>query len=503
MKKVLALVIVVLLLAAMAAPMALADNVTVTVSVSVNGELVVAAEPVTTGEATVEGAIRAAHAAFYPDGEAGYASGIDATYNMFMINTCWGVQTTPYVILNSAPLATGENAAYTTADTAPIKNGDNIILIVDTTYAVPVASLTAEPDGGNVKITATAWTLDFMTFQYNGSPLANMELKDASGASLGTTGADGTLTVASTAKAVLPGVAAIPADGSATVSAAPAAGAPAAGGAAPASGDAITVYVTISANGVLGIAAQPVQITTYTVEEALKEAHRQYYPGGESGFAAGIDSTYFMYMINTIWGVQVTPYVILNTAPLGSGANAAYTTADTAPVADGDNIIVVADAAGAVPAISMVQDENGLVKVNQWALDFTTFQYTNGAVEEAEVVDAQTGEVLGKTNALGNCSLSKQPSCGVVAIKGVAACPVGEVQSFQCVQDAYVPPAHDYSIFGGPDGKSLLNIVIFGIGAIIPLLIIVIFAHNKEVKTGGVKYANLDTKAGSEVIRHM
>lgn len=502
MKKVLALVIVVLLLAAMAAPMALADNVTVTVSVSVNGELVVAAEPVTTGDATVEGVIRAAHAAFYPDGEAGYASGIDATYNMFMINTCWGVQTTPYVILNSAPLATGENAAYTTADTAPVKNGDNLILIVDTTYMVPVASLTAEPDGGNVKITATQWVLDFSTFQYNGSPLSGKEIVDASGASLGTTGADGSLSIPATAKAVLPGVAAIPGDGSATVSAAPAGGA--AGGApAAASGDAITVYVTISANGVLGIAAQPVQVTTYTVEEVLKEAHRQYYPGGEAGFSAGIDSTYFMYMINTIWGVQVTPYVILNTAPLGSGANSAYTTADTAPVADGDNIIVVADAAGLVPAISMVQDENGLVKVNQWALDFTTFQYTNGAVEEAEVVDAETGEVLGKTNALGNCSLSKQPACGVAAIKGVAACPVGEVKNFQCVQDAYEPPAHDYSIFGGPDGKSLLNICIFGIGAIIPLLIIVIFAHNKEVKTGGVKYANLDTKSGSEVIRHM
>lgn len=503
MKKVLALVIVVLLLAAMAAPMALADNVTVTVSVSVNGELVVAAEPVTTGEATVEGAIRAAHAAFYPDGEAGYASGIDATYNMFMINTCWGVVTTPYVILNSAPLATGENAAYTTADTAPIKNGDNLVIIVDTTYTVPVASLTAEPDGGNMKITATQWTLDFMTFQYNGSPLAGKELQDASGASLGTTGADGTLSVPSTAKVVLPGVAAIPGDGSATVSAAPAGGAPAAGGAAVASGDAITVYVTISADGVLGIAAQPVQVTTYTVEAALKEAHRLYCPLGEAGFGAGIDSTYFMYMINTIWGVKVTPYVILNTAPLGSGANSAYTSADTAPVADGDNIIVVADSAGAVPAISMEMDDNGIIKVNQWALDFTTFTYTNGAVEGAEIVDAETGEVLGTTNALGNCSFKKTPACGVAAIKGVAAVPVGEVKTFNCIQDKYVAPARDYSIFGGADGKSLLNICIFGIGAIIPLLIIVIFAHNKEVKTGGVKYANLDSKSGSEVIRHM
>ena len=502
MKKVFALVIVVLLLATMAAPMALADNVTVTVSVSVNGELVVAAEPVTTGDATVEGVIRAAHAAFYPDGEAGYASGIDPTYNMFMINTCWGVVTTPYVILNSAPLATGENAAYTTADVAPVKNGDNLILIVDTTYMVPVTSLTAEPDGGNVKITATQWVLDFTTFQYNGSPMAGKELIDASGASLGTTGADGTLTVPATAKVVLPGVAAIPGDGSATVSGAPAAGGAAAGGApAAASGDAITVYVTISANGVLGIAAQPVQVTTYTVEEVLKEAHRQYYPGGESGFAAGIDSTYFMYMINTCWGVATTPYVILNTAPLGSGANSAYTTADTAPVNDGDNIIVVADAMGITPAVSMEMDENGIIKLNQWALDFTTFQYTNAAIENADIIDAQTGEVLGTTNALGNARLTKHPACNVAAYQGVAAVRVGDVAAFDCVQDKYVPPAHDYSLFGGEDGKSLLWILIFGIGAVIPLLIIVIFAHRQEIKSGGVKYANL--RGDTEITRHM
>ena len=500
MKKVFALVIVVLLLAAMAAPMALADNVTVTLSVSVNGELVLAAEPITTGNATVEGVLLEAHKAFYPDGEAGFTAGIDSTYNMYMISQCWGVATTPYVILNSAPLATGENAAYTTADTAPVKNGDNIIIVCDTTYMVPVVSLTAEPDAAGIKLTATKWALNFMTFTYDGTPYVG-EVVDASGASLGTTGADGTLVVANTAKAVIPGVAAIPADGSATAAAAPATTGGAA--AAPASGDAITVYVTISADGVMKIASQPVQVTTYTVEEALKEAHRQYCPEGEAAFGAGIDATYGMYMISSVWGVKTTPYVILNTAPLGSGANSAYISADTCPVTEGDNIIVVADAAGLTPAVSIEYDaETDLVKLNQWALDFTTFKYTNAAIENADIIDAQTGEVLGTTNALGNARLTKHPACNVAAYQGVAAVRISDnVAPFNCVQDKYVPPAHDYSLFGGEDGKSLLWILVFGIGAVIPLLIIVIFAQHQEVKSGGVKYANL--RGDTEVTRHM
>ena len=505
MKRAFALAIVVLLLAMMVAPAAVAaDEVTVTISISVNGELVVAAEQVTTSEATVEGAIRAAHRQFYPDGEAGYGSGIDETYNMFMINTIWGVSNTPYVILNSAPLATGENAMKTSADTAPIVNGDNIIIIQDTTYMVPVVSLIAQPEGDNVTLTATQWALDFTTFQYNGAPYVG-EIVDASGASLGTTDASGSLTVAKTAKAVVPGVCGIPADGTATVSAAPSAGAPAGAPvtAPAATGDAITVYVSVSANGVMEIAAQPVQVTTYTVEAALKEAHRLYYPAGESGFKAGIDPQYSMYMINTCWGVAVTPYVILNTAPLGSGANSAYLGADTAPIKEGDNIIVVADASSLTPPMSLEWDAaNQMVKVSQWALDLTTFQYTNAAVENAELLDAQTGEVVGTTNALGNARVNKIPACGVVCYKGVGGVPVTEGSGvFECIHDKYEAPARDYSLFGGQDGRSLLLIVIIGLGLVIPLLLVVLYAQYKETKSGGVKYEDLT--GDSEVTRHM
>lgn len=499
MKKVLALVIVVLLLTAMAAPMALAaGDVTVTVSISVNGELKVAAEKVTTSDATVEGAIRAAHEAFCPDGADGYASGIDSTWNMFMIQKVWGVTNTPYVILNSAPLGSGANAAYSFANETPIADGDNIIVIQDTTYMVPVIALTAEPDGSNIKLTATQWTLDFATFTYKPAAYVG-EIQDADGAVLGTTDAEGVLVVPATAKAVVPGAAAVPADGSA-VAAAPAE-APAA--AVPASGDAITVYVSISADGVLKIASQPVQITTYTVEAALQAAHEAYCPQGAAGFSAGIDATYGMYMINTVWGVKTTPYVIKNSAPLGSGANSEYISADTTPVEAGDNIIVVADSMGLTPAVSLEYDaETQIVKVNQWALDFTTFKYTNAAVENVDVIDAKTGAVLGTTNALGNARLSKQPECGVVMYQGVSAVrTTDDVAPFDCLQDKYVAPAHDYSLFGGADGKSLRNILIVGLGLVIPLIIVVLYAQNKETKSGGIKYEDL--RGDSEVTRNL
>ncbi len=305
----------------------------------------------------------------------------------------------------------------------------------------------------------------------------------------------------------------------ATINGVPGAASPSGGAPAPAPGGApytpgapapgietgapITVYVSVSANGVLEIASQPVEITTYSAEAALLAAHEKYYPGGTSGFHAGSDNQYAMYMIDTIWGVATTPYVILNTAPLGSGANSAYTTADTCPVSAGDNIIVVADAAGLTPAVSMEYDQsNGVIKVNQWSLDFTTFQYTSAALENVDVVDAQTGEVLATTNALGIGNVRKAPACGVVAYKGVGAVRMTDnVGNFDCVKDKYTAPAHDYSVFGGKDGKQLLRILIIGLGLVIPLLIVVIYSYNKELKTGGIKYEDL--RGDTEVTRHL
>ncbi|MDR1299880.1 MAG: hypothetical protein LBJ84_06510 [Oscillospiraceae bacterium] len=192
------------------APTATEDDV-VYISVSVNGVLEVAAQPVKPGsEWTVQDALIEAHRQFYPEGEDGYGAGIDAMYNMFLINTFWGVPATPYVAINNAIL-------QATADTSPVQPNDNIVVSVYSDASLPVValSLTADVDGGSAVITATNWVLDFATFSYTSSPFAGANVVDpATGASLGTTDADGKVTVPAQGIAAIDGYAAIPVDGS-------------------------------------------------------------------------------------------------------------------------------------------------------------------------------------------------------------------------------------------------------------------------------------------------
>lgn len=196
MKKLLVLVIAVVLLAAMT-PMALAAS-TVYVTVSVDGKLEIAAQPVSVSDLTADAAIKAAHAAYYSGGESGYTAGIDPTWNMFLITQCWGVSGTPFVIINGAPLGAGENASYLTADTAPVKAGDNIVLSISSDPMTPsrAIALTASVSGTSATVSATEWVLDFTTFQYTSSPVASAKVVDpVSGTSLGTTDASGSATV--------------------------------------------------------------------------------------------------------------------------------------------------------------------------------------------------------------------------------------------------------------------------------------------------------------------
>lgn len=268
----------------------------------------------------------------------------------------------------------------------------------------------------------------------------------------------------------------------------PSAGGAAAPSTAVASGNPITVYMTVSVEGVLQIAAQPVTVSDYTVEAVLKEAHSKYYSGGDSGFHAGMSQQFVMYMIDKCWGVAATPYVIVNGTPLGADSTKPAT-ANQATVADGDNIIVnVSKAMGTIPVVSLAVDKDGTVKATTWALDMQTFKYNSSALIEQEIVDAQTGKVLGKTDGTGKLKLKSPPDCGVVAIPGLAAAPYGTVKTFTCITTKYVPPAHDYSVFGGPDGQSLLRIVIIGLGLAVPLGAVVLHAQRKELKNHGFKY---------------
>jgi hypothetical protein len=199
MKIILALAIAVILLMVMAPVVLAADSgTTVYVSVSVDGKLLVAAQPITVTDLTVNSAVKAAHEAYYSGGLSGYTAGIDPMYNMYLITQCWGVTATPFVILNGAPLG-ADLTIPPTVDACPVVANDNIIICTSSDPmnkpAQPV-SLTATLSGDSATLTATSWVLDFMTFTYSHAPLANAKVVDpTTGASLGTTDANGKITV--------------------------------------------------------------------------------------------------------------------------------------------------------------------------------------------------------------------------------------------------------------------------------------------------------------------
>jgi hypothetical protein len=204
MKKALALVIAVILLSVMA-PATLAADSTVYVSVSVDGKLEVAAQPVTVTDLTVQGALIAAHAAYYSGGEAGYTGGIDPTYNMFLISQVWGVKATPYVIINGAP-------SQGAADTTAVKPGDNIIVSVSSDMATPALAISLESSvaDGSATVTAKNWVFDFTTFTYSETPYAGAKVIDPeTGKEIGTTDAEGKITVPASGVVAIDGLAAI------------------------------------------------------------------------------------------------------------------------------------------------------------------------------------------------------------------------------------------------------------------------------------------------------
>ncbi len=482
------------------APAAPAGPITVYVSVSVDGKLLVAAKPVTVTDMTVQGAIEAAHEEYYSGGLSGYTAGIDPMFNMLLITQCWGVQATPFVILNNAPLG-ADPSIPPTVDAAPVVANDNIIICTSSDPmnrpATPV-SLTSTLSGDSATLTATAWTLDFMTFMYSSAPLAGANVIDpATGDSLGTTDADGTITVTVPESGIvaIDGLAAINVAAPAPVVPAPTSAAPGPGPGVPATEDypwiyeysiilivvgaiilipvavivivkmvrqsrldklpaaaasaypapiataaapistlaaaastsagPTTVYVSVSVDGKLLVAAQPVTVTDLTVHGAIKAAHAKYYPGGESGYTAGIDPTFNMFLITKCWGIKVTPYVILNGAPLGANP-AVPPTVDAAPVAANDNIIICTSSdmmsrpATPVSLTSTLSGDSVTVTAIAWMLNLTTFTYSSTPLANANVIDPVTGASLGTTDVGGRVTATV-PESGVVAVDGLAA----------------------------------------------------------------------------------
>ena len=140
-----------------------------------------------------------------------------------------------------------------------------------------------------------------------------------------------------------------------------------------------------------------------------------------------------------------------------------------------------------IPVISMVKDDNNLL-VKEWTLDTTTFMYDSKSYSNSDIIDAATGEVLGKTDGTGKMAM---PTCesGVIAVPGLSAYAVtSDVQEFTPAETVFVPPALDYSLFGGEDGKDLLIILVYGLIMAVPMAIVIFIGGRKEIKNKGVKH---------------
>lgn len=198
-----------------------ADKTMVYFTVSVDGSLLVAAEPVYVTEPTVEAVLKAAHAAFYAGGESGFSGSVDKTWNMYMITKFWGIRSTPYIIINGKPM--GADGSFETANTAKVRKGDNIIVALSSDFmkpANPVAMTISSLNSGLATLTVTSWEMDFKTFSYNDEPMAGAKITDpATGAVLGTTDVNGVITieVPESGVAAAEGAAAIRVDGTAAV----------------------------------------------------------------------------------------------------------------------------------------------------------------------------------------------------------------------------------------------------------------------------------------------
>jgi hypothetical protein len=185
-----------------------------------------------------------------------------------------------------------------------------------------------------------------------------------------------------------------------------------------------SVYVSVSVDGQLLFAAQPITYTEgMTADDVLKAAHTAYYSGGESGYVAGIDKTYNMYLITQCWGVKQTPYIVLNGAPIGADAKVGYTV-DTVKVVANDNIIICTGAnTQQVKPVSLTATRSGdsvTLTATLWVLNFSTFSYSHAPLKNANVIDPTTGASLGTTDDNGQITITI-PASGIVAIENMAA----------------------------------------------------------------------------------
>jgi hypothetical protein len=466
------------------APPAAAAEVYVTV---VNAGVVeVAAEPIIPDKMTFESVIIKAHELFYKDGVSGYDAGIDASYNMFLISKTWGVPSTPFT-------SQGDGMLQSTADTAPVNPGDNIIITVGgAPSAVTLKAMEGE-NAGEILITATSWVLDFSTFTYMSSKVADGRLTDRDGNELGVTGGDGTAVITVPADegwdgtVILEGMAAI--NVLASMSAPP----------DPLDANARTVYVTVKLDSglVSNATAVGVKVTNNvevgeqrTVDGMLKHFHSLYFNNGENGidgYATG----------SKIWGVEwkdrglIRPKLALNDELLDLSSQEDL----NRMVRPDDNFLISISTNAQQEPIAVYMDIyiNGTIAFG----DAYFLEYgDNGSTSKRPVgagyalYDAETPAApLGapNTNVLataGESVVTDENGHFEVNVPTAGRVGIVVMQNLAAINTIY---SAAYPVFKGPDGILTLQLLVIGVGGAIPLGIVVAYAMHIEIKNRGVK----------------
>jgi|GEM_PF-6913521 len=454
------------------APAAPAAAGEVYVTIVANGAVHVAAQPIKPSSMTYDSAIKAAHDLFYDGGSAaGFDSGIDASFNMFFITKVWGVPSYPYQVLNG----------YTTLADVAIKPGDNLIISASgAPFAVSVVAMTAETGGINVE--AKQWVMD-ASYNYTSSPYANQTVTDINGNELGATDDKGIFNIS---EDDIPedGVVIVGVDGAINLLTSIT---------APVVLDtnAKTAFVSVSIggqfaiSGINKIAALPVNVTINdgiderTLEGVIKKAHSTYF-STVPGELQGYDSTQF-------WGIPgAVPRILFNDREV-SLADAANITVNA-----NDNIVFSLSRDTRVTPELVYVDYfiNGSIAIGTV---YTINPDGTRTIRVGAPLVAGDGEGTNPSTALTDPNGSVLATEGVVAdAKGyfeVTLLP-GDRDGILAVAGLYASNTNKsgyYPLFKGPDGRSLVVCLAVGLGAAIPLFIIVILAQRSEIKNRGLK----------------
>ncbi|MDR0935892.1 MAG: hypothetical protein LBM98_04335 [Oscillospiraceae bacterium] len=224
------------------------------------------------------------------------------------------------------------------------------------------------------------------------------------------------------------------------------------------------IYFTASVNGTVEVAAEPIPYTKgMTAVDALVEAHKKWYSGGESGFAGGIDSTYNMYLITTAWGIAATPAVMVNGMPQGHPDLMGGATSDKLLLSEGDNVVLIASSGLAtyVSVEGSVDGDNVTLTGLTWVLDFSTFTWAKSPFK-GQLVTAD-GTELGDFDEEGQITIPTSQGTVILSVKPqvtasgktlpgpqstfndpITTYPIGQFNEYR-------DNKYDYSFFGNKD----------------------------------------------------